>query len=159
MELNDLPSQTNGMENDDSSANGTLHEEDLVMCSKCKSKVHRDKIVQAFSKCSQVKDFVRRYENVQQLAGLLLIKQQQQNGILTEDETSTLSKARKILDNEMAKRRYAQVLEKRKLNQLKKKNQKKVVKTLEEKAQLDEELIVPPLITDDGDDGEIDMGK
>jgi hypothetical protein len=133
----------------------SMQADELVICSKCKSKVHKDKIAQAFSKCSQVKDFVRRYENVQQLAGLLLIKQQQ--CALSPEDAMMLSKANKILNNEMAKKRYAQVLEKRRQNMLKKqKKQKKVGKTLEEKARLDEELVVPPLVVEIDDAEDVD---
>ena len=129
----------------------TESKNDYVVCLECKQKIHKDKMMKAFSKCSLVKDFVRRFENIQRFAGHLLIKQQSED--LTSEESSQLKKATAVLNNPLAIKRYNQVLEKRKISAEKKKGKKKVVpKSLEEKAQLDDELVIPPLEAEEGEE-------
>lgn len=132
---------------------------DYVVCHECKQKIHKDKMMKAFSKCSLVKDFVRRFENIQRFAGYLLIKQQTEE--LSPEESAQLKKATAVLNNPLAIKRYNQVLEKRKISAEKKKGKKKVVpKSLEEKAQLDDELVIPPLEAEEGEETttEIEIG-
>lgn len=132
-----------------------------ALCPDCKKTFQKTRALKSFGKCSQMKDFVRRYESVQQLAGMLLLKQQQQvNQELAEDERIQLEKANKILNNPEAKKRYNQVLERRNKTASKKKSteddeaKKHKKRSLEERASLDAEFVVPPASKDFDMEGE-----
>lgn len=156
MEAIDFGGSVNSEESQTNNNQSNENKSDFVVCHECKQKIHKDKMMKAFSKCSLVKDFVRRFENIQRFAGHLLIKQQTQALTLTESEQ--LAKATAVLHNPLAIKRYNQVLEKRKASAEKKKGKKKVVpKSLEEKAQLDDELVIPPLEAEE-DLTETDIG-
>ena len=112
-------------------------------CPDCLKEFRKTRALKSFSKCSKVKDFVRIMDNTAKLAGVLLLKQS--STPLTEEEQDRLVKAQNRLNNPAAQVRYNQVLEQRKNSKKQKKQQaKEIPKSLEERAQLDVPIDVPP---------------
>jgi len=128
-------------------------------CPDCLKEFRKTRALKSFSKCSKVKDFVRIMDNTAKLAGFLLLKQS--TGDLSAEDADRLKKAQSRLADPAAQKRYDQVLQQRKNS---KKNAKKApVKSLEERAQLDMDIEVPPSridLVEEGselDDGEISI--
>lgn len=148
----------------DNDMSGLAPDQVSALCPQCKKQYVKTKTMKSFTKCSQVKDFVRRFENVQQLAGILLVKKSI-DGELHEDDAAALEKATAILNNPDAKKRYQEVLEKRKklsAQNKRTKNEdkpKKVRKSLIERASLDEDLIVPPSSKDVAEATDLNGGE
>jgi hypothetical protein len=138
-----------------------------ALCPSCKKQFQKERALKSFSKCSQMKDFVRRYESVKQVVGLLLVKKNSFDG-LTTDEEEQLRKGKLILENPAAIERYRQIEEKRKLNAAKNKKEKTTSKkrSLLERAALDDVLVVPPaskvvseIMTEEEDEEEVEKSE
>lgn len=141
----------------------------VAFCPDCKKQFQKTRALRYFGKCSQMKDFVRRYESLQLLAGQLLLKKQGSD--FSAQDAEELEKVNKLLNNPDAIKRYAQVIERRNRLAAKKKTspsttnegevdgvtKTKKKKTIRERANLDEELVVPPPSKDfDEEEMEVD---
>lgn len=135
-----------------------------ALCPQCKKEFQKTRALRYFGKCSQMKDFVRRYESLQLLGGQLLLKKQSPS--FTPEDNEELEKVNKLLNYPDAVKRYAQVLERRNRLAAKKKSSvdgeaadkssKAKKKTIRERANPDEELVVPPPSKDFDDEMDID---